>query len=288
MLSSVRSSLARSARPVRLQVRQASSSSSGSAPQAAEQATQKAQQAADKAKEVAGQASQRASQLLGSAQQTIGNALGCTSLNSSTMPSRATRRHAILTVYPCCLPTAYKQPIFYNVSVARNIQNHAILPRCNPRSDEWNDGCRLQAAVAKEFAKQVYQAEKLSPPSFSSVSYACTLASSRTLRSTRELPKLTVLGECSLCPTCPDPRQSSFAFLTQNPAHLSLDLIRLFTIRLDIALSTATSDEFLRLLRPAILPSSPPHVVLAKAVPVGRVQALDPLRRRGVRHLLDR
>ncbi|GAA5847358.1 hypothetical protein JCM3766R1_004689 [Sporobolomyces carnicolor] len=113
MLSSVRSSLARSARPVRLQVRQASSSSSGSAPQAAEQATQKAQQAADKAKEVAGQASQRASQLLGSAQQTIGNALG-----------------------------SYKQPIFYN------------------------------AAVAKEFAKQVYQAEKLSPPSFSSVSYA--------------------------------------------------------------------------------------------------------------------
>ncbi|GAA5979606.1 hypothetical protein JCM5350_004953 [Sporobolomyces pararoseus] len=109
MLSSVRSSLARSAR----QVRQASSSSaSSSASQSAEQATQKAQQAADKAKQVAGQASERASQLWGSAQQTIGNALG-----------------------------SYKQPIFYN------------------------------AAVAKEFAKQVYQAEKLSPPSFSSVSY---------------------------------------------------------------------------------------------------------------------
>jgi hypothetical protein len=87
MFSSVRSSLTRSARPLRQQARQASSSSSSSsasssAAQSAEQATQKAQQAADKAKDMAGQASQRASQLFGTAQQAVGNALGCKSTHS--------------------------------------------------------------------------------------------------------------------------------------------------------------------------------------------------------------
>ncbi|GAA6063201.1 hypothetical protein JCM10212_000503 [Sporobolomyces blumeae] len=111
MLSSVRASLARSARPARTPVRFASTEHQ--AKQAVSDASAKANHAADKAKEVAGQATERANQLLGTVQQKVGDALG-----------------------------AYKQPIFYN------------------------------AAVAKEFAKQVYQAEKLSPPSFSSVSYA--------------------------------------------------------------------------------------------------------------------
>jgi len=78
MFSSVRTSLARSARPLRQQARQASSKSTG---QSTEEVGQKAQQAADKAKEVAGQATQRASQLLGTAQQRVGDALGCESLS---------------------------------------------------------------------------------------------------------------------------------------------------------------------------------------------------------------
>lgn len=78
MFSSVRTSLARSARPLRQQARQASSKST---PQSTEEVGQKAQQAADKAKEVAGQATQRASQLLGTAQQRVGDALGCESLS---------------------------------------------------------------------------------------------------------------------------------------------------------------------------------------------------------------
>ncbi|GAA5836747.1 hypothetical protein JCM5353_006886 [Sporobolomyces roseus] len=105
MFSSVRSSLTRYARPLRQQARQASTKTT---PQSTEEVGQKAQQAADKAKEVAGQATQRASQLLGTAQQRVGDALG-----------------------------SYKQPIFYN------------------------------ASVAKEFAKQVYQKENLAPPPFS-------------------------------------------------------------------------------------------------------------------------
>lgn len=80
MFSSVRTSLARSARPLRQQARQASSKSTG---QSTEEVGQKAQQAADKAKEVAGQATQRASQLLGTAQQRVGDALGCQSLSLS-------------------------------------------------------------------------------------------------------------------------------------------------------------------------------------------------------------
>ncbi|GAA5865228.1 hypothetical protein JCM3774_004901, partial [Rhodotorula dairenensis] len=70
------------------------------------------EQAAQKAQQAANQAGAKAQQALAGAQKTIGNLLG-----------------------------SYKEPIFYN------------------------------AAVAREIAKQVYVGEKLAPPSFAQASY---------------------------------------------------------------------------------------------------------------------
>ncbi|SCZ93680.1 BZ3500_MvSof-1268-A1-R1_Chr6-3g08817 [Microbotryum saponariae] len=103
--------------PVRSMLQQrfassSSSSSSSSTSAATEQAAQKASDVAAKAKSVAGPAIEKVQQASAKAQALVGNALG-----------------------------AYKEPIFYN------------------------------AAVAKEIVKQVYVKEKLAPPSLGQVTY---------------------------------------------------------------------------------------------------------------------
>ncbi|SCV67761.1 BQ2448_5372 [Microbotryum intermedium] len=90
-----------------------SSSSSSSASAATEQAAQKASDVAAKAKSAAGPAIEKVQQASAKAQALVGNALG----------------------------GSYKEPIFYN------------------------------AAVAKEIVKQVYVKEKLAPPSLGQVTY---------------------------------------------------------------------------------------------------------------------
>lgn len=121
-----------------------------------ESAKEAAVSAAAKAQAAAGPALEKGAALWKTASDSAGSALG----GECRVMGSVGRARA-----DCGFRAAYKEPILGNVSCA----GEALV---ESRVLNWA-GVFLQAAVAREVLKQVYVAEKLSPPSLAQVTHTC-------------------------------------------------------------------------------------------------------------------